>query len=230
MGKPGAGQHLPGYGEIQIEVQKVILTHVKGETISIADWRKFWKELDTDLKLDTVKFQFHVSNSNEQSNENEQSTAFCNNLRKRYRQDDRSNSGENKQNFLTRYNNRDEFRSQIVCKEEEKEITEEDVMEVAPQPPAQPVPATTSNTVVPELSQRQIGGPTPQLVRTPDSWKSNKTPTPKQQRIRNNRYKTQFHRQQQQQIPHPSGEEAALELDSGEVLVAHGAWLSYQIH
>ncbi|KAA6309621.1 MAG: hypothetical protein EZS28_056472, partial [Streblomastix strix] len=52
---------------------------------------------------------------------------------------------------------------------------------VAPWPPVESVPATTSNTVVPDLTQRQIGGPTPQLVRTPDSWKSNKTPTPKQQ-------------------------------------------------
>ncbi|KAA6355787.1 MAG: hypothetical protein EZS28_048685, partial [Streblomastix strix] len=52
---------------------------------------------------------------------------------------------------------------------------------VAPWPPVEPVPATTSNTVVPDLLQRQIGIPTPQLVRTPDSWKSNKTPTPKQQ-------------------------------------------------
>jgi hypothetical protein len=55
IGKPGAGRHYPGYGEGQIEVQEVILRHARGETISIADWRKFWKELDTDLKLDTVR-------------------------------------------------------------------------------------------------------------------------------------------------------------------------------
>ncbi|KAA6386938.1 MAG: hypothetical protein EZS28_017538 [Streblomastix strix] len=52
---------------------------------------------------------------------------------------------------------------------------------VGPWPPVESVPTASSNTVVPDLTQRQIGGQTPQLVRTPDSWKSNKTPTPKQQ-------------------------------------------------
>ncbi|KAA6376454.1 MAG: hypothetical protein EZS28_028018, partial [Streblomastix strix] len=141
IGKPGAGRHYPGYGEGQIEVQEVILRHARGETISIADWRKFWKELDTDLKLDTVRLQSPVSESEDQGREKDQSTAFRNNPRKRYRQDG----------------------------------------SVAPWPPVESTPATTSNTVVPDLTQRQIGGPTPQLVRTPDSWKSNKTPTPKQQ-------------------------------------------------
>ncbi|KAA6363581.1 MAG: hypothetical protein EZS28_040892 [Streblomastix strix] len=37
IGKPGAGQHLLGYGEGQIEVQEVIPRHTRGETISIAD-------------------------------------------------------------------------------------------------------------------------------------------------------------------------------------------------
>ncbi|KAA6356342.1 MAG: hypothetical protein EZS28_048132 [Streblomastix strix] len=37
ISKPGAGQHHPGYGEGQIEVQEVILRHARGETISIAD-------------------------------------------------------------------------------------------------------------------------------------------------------------------------------------------------
>ncbi|KAA6358195.1 MAG: hypothetical protein EZS28_046278, partial [Streblomastix strix] len=95
----------------------------------------------------------------------------------------------------------------VEDKEEEEEITEEEVIEeievviteiaeqtdtyyngnnhnvftVALWPPIESVPATTLNTVVPDLSQRQIGVPIPQLMRTPDSWKSNKTPTPKQQ-------------------------------------------------
>ncbi|KAA6337904.1 MAG: hypothetical protein EZS28_052748, partial [Streblomastix strix] len=89
IGKPGAGRHHPGYGDVQIEVQEVLQRHARGETISIADWRKFWKELDTDLKLDTVRLQSSVS----ESEEKDQSTSFWNNPRKRYRQDDRSNSG-----------------------------------------------------------------------------------------------------------------------------------------
>ncbi|KAA6394906.1 MAG: hypothetical protein EZS28_009560, partial [Streblomastix strix] len=96
----------------QIEVQKVILRYARGETISNADWRKFWKELDTDLNLDAVRLQSPVSDSEEQGKESDQGTAFCNNPRKRYRQDDRSNSGRNNQKFQTRYNNRDNFRSQ----------------------------------------------------------------------------------------------------------------------
>ncbi|KAA6354534.1 MAG: hypothetical protein EZS28_049939, partial [Streblomastix strix] len=39
----------------------------------------------------------------------------------------------------------------------------------------------SSVIVVSDFSQRQIGDPTHQLVRTPDSWKPNKTPTSKQQ-------------------------------------------------
>ncbi|KAA6361390.1 MAG: hypothetical protein EZS28_043083, partial [Streblomastix strix] len=79
IGKPGAGRHHPGYGEGQIEVQEVILRHARGETISITDWRKFWKELDTDLKLDTIRLQSPVSDSEEQGKEKDQSTAFWNN-------------------------------------------------------------------------------------------------------------------------------------------------------
>ncbi|KAA6385852.1 MAG: hypothetical protein EZS28_018621, partial [Streblomastix strix] len=96
----------------------------------------------------------HHPDSEEQSKEKDQSTAFWNNPRKRYRQEDRSNSKGNNQNFQT---------------------------SVAPWLPTQPVPETTSNTVVPDLSKRQIGGRIPQFARTPDSSKSNKTPTPKQQ-------------------------------------------------
>ncbi|KAA6387660.1 MAG: hypothetical protein EZS28_016813 [Streblomastix strix] len=43
--------------------QKVILRHTRGKTISIVDWRKFWKELDTDLKLDAIRLLSHVSDS-----------------------------------------------------------------------------------------------------------------------------------------------------------------------
>ncbi|KAA6352952.1 MAG: hypothetical protein EZS28_051521, partial [Streblomastix strix] len=53
--------------------------------------------------------------------------------------------------------------------------------DVAPWPPDQPVPATSSNTVVLDHTQRQIGDPIPKLVRTLDSWKSNKNPTTKLQ-------------------------------------------------
>ncbi|KAA6380143.1 MAG: hypothetical protein EZS28_024330 [Streblomastix strix] len=108
-----SGHHHPGYGKGQIEVQKVILRHARGETITIADWRKFWKELDTDLKLDTVRLQSPVSDSEEQGKEKNQSTAFWNNSRKGYRHDDISNSGGNNQNFQSSYNNRDDFRSQV---------------------------------------------------------------------------------------------------------------------
>ncbi|KAA6344159.1 MAG: hypothetical protein EZS28_052261, partial [Streblomastix strix] len=75
-------------------------------------WRKFWKELDTDLKLDTIRLQSPVSDSEEQGKEKDQSTAFWNNSRKRYRQDDSSNSGGNTQNYQTRSNTRNDFKSQ----------------------------------------------------------------------------------------------------------------------
>ncbi|KAA6360834.1 MAG: hypothetical protein EZS28_043639, partial [Streblomastix strix] len=203
IGKPGAGRHHPGYGEGLIEVQEVLQRHARGETISIADWRKFWKELDTDLKLDTVRLQSPLS----ESEEKDQSTGFWNNPRKRYRQDDRSNSRWNNQNSQPRYNTRDDFRSQRRgqrggrgdyrgrgyrgnrggrnrdgwASDSYNNGNNRNLFSVAPWPPVEPVPATTSNTVVSDLTQRQIGVPVPQLVRTPDSWKSNKTPTPKQQ-------------------------------------------------
>ncbi|KAA6399043.1 MAG: hypothetical protein EZS28_005424 [Streblomastix strix] len=91
IGKPCAGQHHPGRGQGRIEVQE---------------------ELDTDLKLDTVGLQSPISDSEEQGKEKDQSIAFWNNPRKSYRQDDRSNSRGNNQNFQLRYNTRDDFRSQ----------------------------------------------------------------------------------------------------------------------
>ncbi|KAA6357310.1 MAG: hypothetical protein EZS28_047163 [Streblomastix strix] len=189
IGKPGAGRHHPGYGEGQIEVQQVLQRHARGETISIADWRKFQKELDTDLKLDTVRLQSPVSESEEQSKEKDQSIGFWNNPRKRYRQDDRSNSGGNNQNSYPRYNTRDDFRSQgrgqrgrrgdyrgrgyrgnrgghnrdTWATDTYNNGNNRNLFSVAPWPPVEPVPATTSNTVVPDLTQRQIGAPIPQL-------------------------------------------------------------------
>ncbi|KAA6373362.1 MAG: hypothetical protein EZS28_031110 [Streblomastix strix] len=80
----GAGRHHSGYKEGQIDVQKVSLRHTRGETISIADWRKFQKELDTDLKLDAVRLQSPVSDSEVQGKVKDQRTAFWNNSRKRY--------------------------------------------------------------------------------------------------------------------------------------------------
>ncbi|KAA6396716.1 MAG: hypothetical protein EZS28_007753 [Streblomastix strix] len=207
IGKPGACRHHPGYGEGQMEVQEVLQRHTRGETISIADWRKFWKELNTDLKLDTVRLQSPVSESEEQSKEKYQSTGFWNNPRKRYRQDDRSNSGGNNQNSQLRYNTRDDFRSQgrgqrgergdyrgrgyrgngggrnrdSWATDTQNNGNNCNLFSVAPWPPVELVQAITSNTVVPDLTQREIGAQIPQMVRTPDSWKSNKTPTPKQQ-------------------------------------------------
>ncbi|KAA6368203.1 MAG: hypothetical protein EZS28_036270, partial [Streblomastix strix] len=61
-----------GNGEGQIDEQEVILRRTGGETISIADWRKFWKELDTDLKLDAVRLQSPVSDLEEQGKEKDQ--------------------------------------------------------------------------------------------------------------------------------------------------------------
>ncbi|KAA6388261.1 MAG: hypothetical protein EZS28_016213 [Streblomastix strix] len=149
IGKAGAGQHLLGYGDGQIEVQEVILRQARGDTISIVDWRKFWKELDTDLKLDAIRLQSPVSDSEEQDEQKDQSSAFWNNPRERYRQEMISDC-------------------KVGDKEEEEEVTEEGVIEeieavvidiidhVAPWPPAQTIPATSSNTIVLDLSQKKL--------------------------------------------------------------------------
>ncbi|KAA6385559.1 MAG: hypothetical protein EZS28_018911 [Streblomastix strix] len=112
ISKQDASQHHLGYRERQIEVQEEILRHAKGEIISTTDWRKFLKVVDIDLKLDAGRLQSPVSDTEEQNKEKDQSTAFWNNPRKRYKQDDRSNSGGSNWNFQSRYNNRDDFRSQ----------------------------------------------------------------------------------------------------------------------
>ncbi|KAA6362344.1 MAG: hypothetical protein EZS28_042130 [Streblomastix strix] len=127
--KPGAGQHHLGYGEGQIEVQEVILRQSRGEFISIADWRKFWKELDTDLKLDTVRLQSPVSDSEEQGKEKGQSTAFG-----IIQERDTDRMIDQIQEEITRI-----FSLGIIIemisdrkvedKEEEEEITEEEVIE-----------------------------------------------------------------------------------------------------
>ncbi|KAA6373302.1 MAG: hypothetical protein EZS28_031172 [Streblomastix strix] len=40
IGKPGAGQHHPGYEKRNIEVLEVIIRHARDETISIQDWQR----------------------------------------------------------------------------------------------------------------------------------------------------------------------------------------------
>ncbi|KAA6392033.1 MAG: hypothetical protein EZS28_012442 [Streblomastix strix] len=95
------GQHHRGYGEGQIKVLEIIQRHIRGETISVAEWEKFQNKHDTDFKLDAVRLQSPVSDSEEQGKEKDQRIAFWNNPNKRYRQDDSSNSGGNNQNFQT---------------------------------------------------------------------------------------------------------------------------------
>ncbi|KAA6371542.1 MAG: hypothetical protein EZS28_032932 [Streblomastix strix] len=191
--KPGTSQHYPGYGKGQIEVPEVIQRHAICETISIADWRKVSKELDTDRKVDTVKLQSPVSCTEDQERDTDRMMGHT--------------REEITGNFQPRYNTRDDFRSQgrgqrggigdyrgrgyrgnRDGRNRDSRATDtyyngnnHNLFNVAPCPPVESVPATTSNTVVPDLTQRQICGPTPQLVRTPDSWKSNKTSTPNYQ-------------------------------------------------
>ncbi|KAA6381659.1 MAG: hypothetical protein EZS28_022812, partial [Streblomastix strix] len=191
-----------GYDEGQIEALDVILRHARGETITIADWRKFWMEVDTDLKLDVVRLQFPVSESDERGKEKDQSTAFWYKPRRRFRQDDRSNSGRNNQNFQPRYNTRGDFRSQGRGQKGGRgdfngrcyrgnrsghnrdnravdsyyNANNSNLFSVAPWPLVQSVPEISSNTVIPDLTQRQIGGPTSQL--SSEATSSNIIPIP----------------------------------------------------
>ncbi|KAA6403067.1 MAG: hypothetical protein EZS28_001399 [Streblomastix strix] len=70
------------------------------------------EQFNTDCILYIVRMTSSESDSEEQSKEKEQSTAYWNNSKKIYRQDDASNSKGGGQNYKTRYNYRDQYRSQ----------------------------------------------------------------------------------------------------------------------
>ncbi|KAA6375927.1 MAG: hypothetical protein EZS28_028543, partial [Streblomastix strix] len=84
FGKQSAGQHHLGFGYGQNDEQEVILRYARGKTISIADWRKFWMELDIDFKLDAVRPQYPVIDSEKQDKEKDQSTSFWENPKMGY--------------------------------------------------------------------------------------------------------------------------------------------------
>ncbi|KAA6393942.1 MAG: hypothetical protein EZS28_010535 [Streblomastix strix] len=55
------------------------------------------------------------------------------------------------------------------------------IFTVVSYPSVEPNPVTASNTATLDLTQRQIGIPAPQIVETPESWRTHKTPSLKYQ-------------------------------------------------
>ncbi|KAA6397977.1 MAG: hypothetical protein EZS28_006503 [Streblomastix strix] len=152
--------------------------------------KKYWKDLDIDLKLDKVRLQSPATVSEKQGNEKDQIVAYQNNPRMRYGQDDRDDFrslGRGQRGGRGDYRgrgyrrNRSDHNRDSRATDSYQNGNNHNLFSVAPWPPVESVPANSSNTVVPDHPQRQIGGPTPHLVRTPDSWQSNKTATLKQQ-------------------------------------------------
>ncbi|KAA6375742.1 MAG: hypothetical protein EZS28_028730, partial [Streblomastix strix] len=51
------GTHHRGFGEGLMNVSVFIQRHTRHEQLSISEWKQFWRELDTDLYLDTVRME-----------------------------------------------------------------------------------------------------------------------------------------------------------------------------
>ncbi|KAA6354361.1 MAG: hypothetical protein EZS28_050112, partial [Streblomastix strix] len=51
------GEHHRGFGEGFLNVSVFIQRHAKHEYLTISEWKAFWREVDTDLYLDTVRME-----------------------------------------------------------------------------------------------------------------------------------------------------------------------------
>ncbi|KAA6384576.1 MAG: hypothetical protein EZS28_019898 [Streblomastix strix] len=189
VSKPGAGQHHPGLEKDKLKHRKQYQVTPEGKLSQMQIGESFGKSwiqiLNQILQENNLLFQTQKSKAKRKI----KIFAFWNNTRKRCRQDDRSSSGGNNQNFQPRYNNRKDFRSQRRRQRRGREDYRRrgqrgnrgghnrdnrsvdtyyngsihNMVSVAPWPPVESVPITSSNIVFTDLNQRQICGPTPQL-------------------------------------------------------------------
>ncbi|KAA6391587.1 MAG: hypothetical protein EZS28_012886 [Streblomastix strix] len=57
VGLRANGEHNRGFGEGLLNVSVFSQRHARHEQLSISEWKQFWRELDTDLYLDTVRME-----------------------------------------------------------------------------------------------------------------------------------------------------------------------------
>ncbi|KAA6382535.1 MAG: hypothetical protein EZS28_021939 [Streblomastix strix] len=57
LGLRADGTHHRGFGEGLMNVSVFIQRHVRHEHLTVNEWKAFWRELDTDLYLDTVRME-----------------------------------------------------------------------------------------------------------------------------------------------------------------------------
>ncbi|KAA6358403.1 MAG: hypothetical protein EZS28_046070, partial [Streblomastix strix] len=57
IGLRADGTHHRGFGEGLLNVSIFIQRHARHEHLTVNDWKAFWRELDTDLYLDTVRME-----------------------------------------------------------------------------------------------------------------------------------------------------------------------------
>ncbi|KAA6402575.1 MAG: hypothetical protein EZS28_001905 [Streblomastix strix] len=57
IGLRADGQHNRGFGEGLLNVSAFIQRHARYEYLTISEWKSFWREVDTDLYLDTVRME-----------------------------------------------------------------------------------------------------------------------------------------------------------------------------
>ncbi|KAA6376087.1 MAG: hypothetical protein EZS28_028385 [Streblomastix strix] len=57
IGLRSNGEHHRGFGEGLLNVSIFIQRHARHEYLSISEWKSFWREVDTDIYLDTVRME-----------------------------------------------------------------------------------------------------------------------------------------------------------------------------
>ncbi|KAA6381103.1 MAG: hypothetical protein EZS28_023371 [Streblomastix strix] len=57
IGLRSNGQHHKGFGERLLNVSAFIQRHARHEYLSISEWKSFWREVDTDQYLNTVRME-----------------------------------------------------------------------------------------------------------------------------------------------------------------------------
>ncbi|KAA6322775.1 MAG: hypothetical protein EZS28_054396, partial [Streblomastix strix] len=85
------GTHHRGFGEGLLNVSVFIQRHARHEQLSISEWKSFWRELDTDLYLDTVRMELDEDDNHHHHHEHDHDHDHDRNHRHERDRDDRNN-------------------------------------------------------------------------------------------------------------------------------------------
>ncbi|KAA6402051.1 MAG: hypothetical protein EZS28_002416 [Streblomastix strix] len=71
IGLKANGEHHKGFGEDLLNVRIFSQRHARHEHLTISDWKAFWREVDTDLYLDSVRMDLDEDDNHLHDNDHD---------------------------------------------------------------------------------------------------------------------------------------------------------------